>query len=215
MTRGWRGGGEGGGEEEERRRRRGGGGGGGGLQQAKEKGWFTGEVIDLKRANTVPKDIYTVLYSNTLQGWPSIETLMDSASSCWTNFLPPDSLMFTSYESRPLQGSSFVLTSRHIFISASSTSSTSSTSRGACASSSRSSTTAAAGGSVPRRPCLRSSLSWMKLVNIWVSMNTSRKRLRLLDDAAGEEEDEEEEGLGEAGEEMDSSSRSAPPMKRE
>lgn len=59
-------------------------------------------------------------------------------------------------------------------------------------------------------------------------MNTSRNLLKLLDVTAlrkasrwkdeeeGEgEEEEEEEGLGRVGKETDSSSRSAPPMKRE
>lgn len=81
--------------------------------------------------------------------------------------------------------------------------------------------------SVPLRPCLRRSLSWMKPVNIWVSINTSKNLLKLLEVTAlrkasrwkdveeEEEEEDEEEGLGKVGEETDSSSRSAPPMKRE
>lgn len=81
--------------------------------------------------------------------------------------------------------------------------------------------------SVPLRPCLRRSLSWMKLVNIWVSMNTSKNLRKLLEVTAlrkasrwkeeegGEEVGLEEEGLGEVGEVRDSSSRSAPPRKRE
>lgn len=83
---------------------------------------------------------------------------------------------------------------------------------------------------VPLMPCLRSSLSWMKPVNICVSMNTSRNVLKLLDvtalrkvsrwkdeglGEAEEEKEEEEEGLGRVREEMNSSSRSAPPMKSE
>lgn len=78
---------------------------------------------------------------------------------------------------------------------------------------------------VPLRPCLRRSLSWIKPVNIWVSMNTSKNLLKLLEVTAlrkasrwkegGDEVGLEEEGLGEVGEVRDSSSRSAPPMKRE
>ncbi len=75
--------------------------------------------------------------------------------------------------------------------------------------------------SAPLRPCLRRSLSWMKPVNIWVSMNTSKNLLKLLEVTAlrkasrWKDDEEEEEGLGEVGEETDSSSRSGPPMKRE
>lgn len=78
---------------------------------------------------------------------------------------------------------------------------------------------------LPLRPCLRSSLSWMKPVNIWVSMNTSRNLLKLLEVTAlrkasrwkdeDEDEEEEKEGLGKVGDKKDSSSRSAPPMKTE
>lgn len=82
-------------------------------------------------------------------------------------------------------------------------------------------TTAAKHISLPLRPCLRTSLSWMKPVNICVSMKTSRNLLKLFEVTAlrkasrWKDEDEEDEGLGKVGDETDSSSLSAPPMKRE